>query len=55
MDRQYFDQMRKQIAGLMETLEITMDRELFNQILAAGEWLEEDLRLGRLDSLAGES
>jgi len=34
-----------------ETQEIATDRELFNQILAAADSLEENLRSGKLQSL----
>src|SRR6266852_7907480 len=51
LDRQYFEEIRKQLGSLVETLEIAMDRKLFNQILAAADTLEEDLRLGKLHSL----
>jgi hypothetical protein len=40
-----------QAKRLVETLEIAMDRKLFNQILAGADTLEEDLRLGKLHSL----
>jgi hypothetical protein len=51
VDKQYFDQLRKQLENVVETLEITMDQRLFKQILAAADTLEEDLRLGKLHSL----
>ncbi len=51
LDKQYFDQLRKKLESVVETLEITMDRKLFNQILATADTLEEDLRLGKLHSL----
>jgi hypothetical protein len=51
LDRQYFDEIRKQLESLIETVEIAMDRKMFNQILAAADTLEEDLRLGKLHSL----
>jgi hypothetical protein len=51
LDKQYFDEIRKRLESLVETLEIAMDRKLFNQILAAADTLEEDLRLGKLHSL----
>ena len=51
VDREYFDQMRQRLNGLLETLEISMDRKLFNRILAAADTLEADLRAGRLHSL----
>ena len=39
--------------SLLETLEITRDRKLLDQLLAAADTLEEDLRLGKLHSLEG--
>ena len=51
LDKQYFDQIRQKLEAVVETLEIAMDRKLFNQILAAADSLEEDLRLGKLHSL----
>jgi len=51
LDRQFFEEIRGKLEGLVETLEIAMDRKLFNQILAAADSLEEDLRLGKLHSL----
>ena len=51
LDKEYFDQLRKELGNLAETLQIAMDRKLFNQILAAAETLDEDLRLGKLHSL----
>jgi len=50
LDKKYFDQIRQQLEAVVETLEITMDRKLFNQILAAADTLDEDLRLGKLHS-----
>ena len=51
LDRRYFEQLRKGLAGVVETLEIVMDRKLFAQILASADTLQEDLRSGRLHSL----
>jgi hypothetical protein len=51
LDREYFDQIRKKLEAVVETLEIAMDRKLFNQILTAADTLEDDLRLGKLHSL----
>jgi hypothetical protein len=51
LDKKYFDEIRRKLNGSVETLEIAMDRKLFNQILAAADTLEEDLRLGKLHSL----
>ena len=46
-----FEEIRRRLESLVETLEIAMDRKLFNQIMAAADTLEEDLRLGKLHSL----
>jgi molecular chaperone GrpE (heat shock protein) len=51
LDRQYFDEIRKRLNSITETLEIVMDQKLFKQILASSDTLEEDLRLGKLHSL----
>src|ERR1700674_4443575 len=51
LDKQYFDELRGKLESVVETLEIAMDRKLFNQILAAADTLDEDLRLGKLHSL----
>ncbi len=51
VDRQYFDEMRKNLEAVVETLEIAMDRKLFTQILRAADTLDENLRLGKLHSL----
>lgn len=51
LDKEYFDQVCKKLEAVIETLEIAMDRKLFNQILQAADTLEEDLRLGKLHSL----
>jgi hypothetical protein len=51
LDRQFFEEIRKKLESLVETLEIAMDRKLFNQILAAADTLETDLRSGKLYSL----
>jgi len=50
LDKAYFDDLLKRYSSLMETLEITVDRKLFNQIMAVADGLEQDLRLGRLHS-----
>ncbi len=50
LDKAYFDDLLKRHSALLETLEITVDRKLFNQIMAVADGLEEDLRLGRLHS-----
>jgi hypothetical protein len=51
LDKQYFDEIRSKLESVVETLEIAMDRKLFNQILAAADTLDEDLRMGKLHSL----
>lgn len=51
LDRRYFEEMLRRQEGLVETLEIAMDRRLFGQILAAADTLEADVRAGRLHSL----
>jgi len=48
LDKKYFDEMIKSINSLVETLQITTDRKLFAQILAAAANLEENTRLGKL-------
>ncbi len=50
LDKAYFDDILKRYSSLLETLEITVDRRLFNQIMAVADSLEEDLRQGRLHS-----
>ena len=50
LDKAYFDDLLKRYSSLLETLEITVDRTLFNQIMAVAGSLEEDLRRGRLHS-----
>jgi hypothetical protein len=48
LDKAYFEDLLKRNAALSETLEITLDQKLFNQILAAADTLEKDLRSGKL-------
>ncbi|HUK54383.1 MAG TPA: hypothetical protein VL099_13940 [Candidatus Binatia bacterium] len=50
LDKQYFDELVGKIGSLAETLEITMDRRLFEQILRTAPKLEEKTRAGRLHS-----
>ena len=51
IDKRYFDEIRKKLRGLAETLEIATDQRLFQQVLAAAGTLEQDLRTGKLHSL----
>jgi len=48
LDRLYFEQLWKNLRAAVETLEITADRKLFDQILRAAETLQEDVRTGKL-------
>ena len=50
VDKQYFDVLVQRMTSLAETLEITMDRRLFEQILRAAPRLEQKTRSGRLHS-----
>ncbi len=50
LDKAYFDDLLKNYSALLETLEITVDRKLFSQIMESAASLEEDLRVGRLHS-----
>lgn len=50
VDKRYFDELVERMRSLAETLEITMDRKLFEQILRAAPRLEEKTRAGRLHS-----
>jgi hypothetical protein len=50
LDKKYFDELVTRLKSLTETLEITTDRKLFEQILGAAAPLEENTRLGKLHS-----
>ncbi len=50
LDRSYFEELLQRFQAAVETLEITADTRLFNQLLRAGETLDEDVRRGRLHS-----
>ena len=50
LDKQYFDELLEKFESLVETLQITSNRKLFNQILSVADTLEENLRLGKLHS-----
>jgi hypothetical protein len=50
LDKKYFEDLLKRNSALSETLEITLDRKLFSQILASAGTLEKDLRSGKLHS-----
>jgi hypothetical protein len=50
LDKKYFEELVGRLKTLTETLEITMDTRLFNQIMRAASNLEENTRLGKLHS-----
>lgn len=51
LDKAYFEQLLFGLKAAMETLEITLEPDLFRRLLRAGETLETDLRSGKLQSL----
>lgn len=50
VDKEYFDDLVRRMRSLVETLEITADQKLFDQILKAAPSLREDAKLGKLHS-----
>lgn len=50
-DKGYFDEILQRFQSIEETLDITADRRLFHQILAATDTLDEDLKSGKLHSI----
>ena len=48
LDKKYFDELVPRLRSLAETLEITMDRNLFARIMETASTLEENTRLGKL-------
>ena len=48
LDKPYFEQLWKSLVAAVETLEITTDRKLFDQILRAAETLDDDMRVEKL-------
>ena len=50
LDKRYFDELLAKFRSAVETLEITMDRRLFDRLLAARETLDQDIRRGKLHS-----
>ena len=51
LDKEYFDELRRQLKIAVDTLQITMDVKLFKRLLKTAETLEEDTRLGKLYSV----
>ncbi len=51
LDKRYFEELLKRLTAAVETLEITTDTKLFQQLLRAADTLDQDARLGRLHSL----
>ena len=50
LDKRYFEELVQRMRSLAETLEITLDRRLFEQILRAAPKLEAKTRAGKLHS-----
>jgi fructose-1-phosphate kinase PfkB-like protein len=50
VDKDYFEELIRELRAAGETLAITMDKKLFSQILRAADTLDEDIRLGKLRS-----
>lgn len=50
VDKRYFEDLVSRLESTIETLEIVLDRRLFNQILATADDLEEQMRQGKLRS-----
>ena len=50
LDKKYYQELVKRLGMLAETLEIMMDRKLFDRILRTAATLEEKTRLGKLHS-----
>ncbi len=48
LDKNYFDELLREIKAARETLEIALDTDLFGRLRKAAGTLEEDTRLGRL-------
>jgi hypothetical protein len=48
LDKGYFEDLLKRNPARSETLEITFDRKLFDQILAVADTMEKDLQSGKL-------
>jgi hypothetical protein len=51
LDKKYFDEVLRKLRAAVETMEIAIDKDLFNQIMSAAQTLDEDMRLGKLHSL----
>ncbi len=52
LDKKYFEELVQRLRSTIETLEITSNQKLSNQILRSIENLEENTRLGKLHSFA---
>jgi len=50
LDKKYFEELVLRLRSLAETLEITMDRNLFARIMQSASALEENTRRGKLHS-----
>jgi hypothetical protein len=50
LDKRYFEELVDALRSFIETVEITTDAKLFQQIMRAASTLEDDTRLGKLRS-----
>lgn len=51
VDKRYFEEILRGLRAALETLEIATDARLFNQILKTAKTLDDDVQLGKLQSL----
>lgn len=51
LDKGYFEELTSGLKAAMETLEVTMDANLYRRLLRTAETLEADARQGKLHSL----
>jgi hypothetical protein len=50
LDKRYFDEILESLQSVLETLQITANPRLFNQLLRAGKTIDNDVRSGKLHS-----
>lgn len=50
VDKDYFEELIRELRAAGETLAITLDEKLFSQIVRAADTLDEDIRRGKLRS-----
>jgi hypothetical protein len=51
LDKEYFDNLIRELRIALETLQITMDAPLFKRLMKSAATLEEETTLGKLHSL----